>query len=162
MVAVHVIFACSSSVTKSFTAWNIDASYVQLRTTCGSDGGNVCHLFVSSYFDKTRIFRVNLTNVHRTLQQRDATEFEKSHRIRWTGFACFAITAVLLLVCIRHLSFLIPRFVLRSLIGGLQSISVVLGYTHLGIHAYVCVYNLKQPAWWYSGEFRCIYVCVYT
>jgi len=29
MVAVHVIFACSSSVTRSFTAWNRDASHVR-------------------------------------------------------------------------------------------------------------------------------------
>jgi len=29
MVAVHVIFACSSSVTRSFTAWNREASHVR-------------------------------------------------------------------------------------------------------------------------------------
>lgn len=75
MVAVHVIFACSNSVTRSFTAWNRDASYVQHEARgrgdrCGNE--NMCHLFVPFYLDETRISHVALTNISRRTSHEDA------------------------------------------------------------------------------------------
>lgn len=79
IVAVHVIFACSSSVTRSFTAWNRDASYVRRvevragepSVAAAARNGNVPFVCLPFYLRKTRIAYVTLTNTRRTSWWRD-------------------------------------------------------------------------------------------